>query len=257
MKTFFVPTYLNIDLKFELSQVGVRFGAFLIDWIIKMVYLLIISSVSRINVLGGSVLISFLVYLPFIFYSFLFEWLNDGQSLGKLLVKIRVVSADGSYPSIYQCAARWLFLGVDMWLIWLFVFIHPAFYFFALFSPLIGGLLIIFTEKHQRFGDMAANTVVISTTHREIYIEDTIYAYATNSKDYQPKYPEIMRLTDKEVNQIQFLLERGVKTFNQEVIHKLAAHLKNILKIESTDDDYEFLKQLLNDYNHYAINEIR
>lgn len=257
MKAFFVPTYLNIDLRFELAQVGARFGAYIIDWMIKWLYLLIVSSVTNITFLYGSVLISFFFYMPFIFYSFLFEWLNKGQSLGKRIVKIRVVGADGNYPSVYQCATRWLFLGADMWLIWLFVFIHPAFYFLAIFSPLIGGLLIIFSDKHQRFGDIAANTVVINTKQKEIYIEDTIYAYATKSKEYQPKYPEIMRLSDKEVNQVKFLLERGSETFNPEVVHRLAAHLKNILKIESSDDDEDFLKQLLNDYNYYAINEMK
>ncbi|MBA4852645.1 RDD family protein [Emticicia sp. BO119] len=257
MKAIFVPTYLNIDLKFELAHVGTRFGAYLIDWIIKCLYLVIVSSATSITFGGSSVLLSFFIYLPLIFYSFFFEWLNKGQSLGKYFLKIRVVGIDGNYPSIYQCAVRWLFLGADTWLIWLFVFIHVSFYFFALFSPLIGGLLIILTEKHQRFGDMAANTVVINTRQKEIYIEDTIYAYATKNKGYEPKYPEIMRLSDKDINQIKFLLERGSETLNPEIANKLAKHIKNLLKIESTDNNYDFLKQLLNDYNYYAINEVK
>jgi uncharacterized RDD family membrane protein YckC len=257
MKAIFVPTYLNIDLKFELAHIGTRFGAYLIDWFIKWLYLIIISFATNVNSLSGSVIISFFIYIPLIFYSFFFEWLNKGQSLGKLLLKIRVVGVDGNYPSIYQCATRWLFLGADMWLIWLFVFIHPAFYFFALFSPLVGGLLVILSDKHQRFGDMAANTVVINTRQREIYIEDTIYAYATKAKGYQPKYPEIMRLTDKDINQIKFLLERASMTMNTEIINKLANHLKNILKIESSDENEAFIKQLLNDYNYFAINDAR
>jgi len=255
MKTIFIPTYLNIDLKFELAHVGTRFGAYLIDWAIKWFYLIVVSTVTRIPLLGNSVLVSFLIYMPFIFYSFLFEWLNKGQSLGKYLLKIRVVGVDGNYPSIYQCAARWLFLGADMWLVWLFIFVHPAFSALAIFSPLIGGLLIIFSERNQRFGDMAANTVVISTKQKEIYIEDTIYAYATKKKDYEPKYPEIMRLSDKDINKIKLLMEKSDQTMNPEVVNKLAKHLKNLLKIESEDDNYTFLKQLLNDYNYYAINE--
>lgn len=257
MKAIFVPTYLNIDLKFELAQIGSRFGAYIIDWVIKWLYLVIISFATSITLLGSSVLLSFFIYMPFIFYSFLFEWLNKGQSLGKYFLKIRVVGVDGNYPSIYQCATRWLFLGADTWLIWLFVLIHPTFYALAMFSPLIGGLLIILTEKHQRFGDMAANTVVIHTKQKEIYIEDTIYAYATKNKGYEPKYPEIMRLSDKDINQIKYLLERGTETLNPEIANRLANHIKHILKIQSEDDNYEFLKQLLNDYNYYAINEMK
>lgn len=257
MKAISIPTYLNIDLKFELANVGTRFGAYLIDWVIKWLYVVIVSSVSSITLSGNSVVLSFFVYMPFIFYSFFLEWLNKGQSIGKYFLKLRVVGVDGNYPSIYQCATRWLFLGADMWLIWLFIFVHPAFSALAVFSPLIGGLLIIFSDKNQRFGDMAANTVVISTRQKEIYIEDTIYAYATKKQGYEPKYPEIMRLTDKDINKIRILLEKGDQTMNPEIANRLAKHIKNLLKIESDGDNYTFLKQLLNDYNYYAINEVK
>ena len=257
MRAIFIPTYLNIDLKFELANVGTRFGAYLIDWVIKWLYVVIVASVSSVTLTGNAVLLSFFIYMPFIFYSFFLEWLNKGQSIGKHFLKIRVVGVDGNYPSVYQCATRWLFLGADMWLIWLFIFVHPAFSALAIFSPLIGGLLIMLSEKNQRFGDMAANTVVISTKQKEIYIEDTIYAYATKKQDYEPKYPEIMRLSDKDINKIRILLEKGDQTMNPEISRKLAGHIKTLLKIESNDENYEFLKQLLNDYNYYAINEVK
>lgn len=255
MKAISIPTYLNINLSFELTTTGSRLGAFIVDWIIKWAYMLVVSTTLGLTFFSNFLLITFIVYSPFIFYSFLFEWLNKGQTLGKLLFKCRVVGVDGNYPSIYQCATRWIFLSADVWLIYIFIFVHPNFSFFSIFSPLIGGLLIIFTEKHQRLGDMAAHTIVITTKQKEVYIYDTIYAYANTRKGYEPKYPEIMRLSDKDITLIKSLFETGNETYNFDIANKLAAHIKHILKIESDKNDVDFLRQLLNDYNYYAINE--
>ncbi len=259
MKAITIPTYLNIDLKFELISFGSRIGAFFIDWIIKWVYFWIISTSFDVGFFSetGSLLFSFIIYSPFIFYSFLFEWLNKGQTPGKALLKCRVVGIEGNYPSVYQCATRWLFLAADIWLIYIFIFVNPAVAFLAIFSPLIGGIIIILSEKHQRLGDMAAHTIIISTKQKETYIEDTIYAYAEKKQGYEPKYPEIMRLSDKDITLIKSIFERGSESLNPEIANRLAKHIKKILKIESTDDNYTFLKQLLNDYNYFAINDIK
>lgn len=256
MKAISVPTYLNIDLSFELTNTGTRLGAFVIDWVIKWVYFFVISTTLNLNIFSSSLLYSFIVYSPFIFYSFIFEWLNKGQTLGKMLFKCRVVGVEGNYPSVYQCATRWVFLSADMWLIYIFIFVHPTFAALAIFSPFIGGLLIMLTDKHQRLGDMAAHTIVITTKQKEVYIYDTIYAYANTRKGYEPKYPEIMRLSDKDITLIKSLFERGNDTLNSAIANKLAKHIKQILKIESEANNVDFLRQLLNDYNHFAINEV-
>ncbi|WP_259016088.1 RDD family protein [Emticicia fluvialis] len=255
MKFLSIPTYLNIDLRFELASAGARFGAYLIDWAIKWVYIIAVSFISIDTLSINNLVLSFIIYTPFIFYSFLFEWLNKGQSPGKYLLKIRVVGVEGNYPSVYQCATRWLFLGADTWIFSLFMAIHQAFSALAIFSPLVGGLLILLSDKQQRLGDMAANTVVVKTKEKIIYIEDTIYAYATKASGYKPKYPEIMRLSDKDINSIKLLMEKGDRLMNPAIAAKLAQHIKNLLKIESNEDNFEFLKQLLNDYNYYAIND--
>jgi len=257
MKSISIPTYLNIDLKFELAHISTRLGANVIDWIIKWVYVIAVSLIPSVTVSGGNLIFSFFAYMPFIFYSFLFEWLNKGQSPGKFLMKIRVMGVEGNYPSVYQCATRWLFLSVDMWVFSLFIYAHPLFSALTIFSPLAGIIIIMVSDKHQRLGDMAANTVVVNAKEKVIYVEDTIYAYATLAKGYEPKYPEIMRLSDKDINKIKFLLERGGQTMNPEIANKLAKHIKNLLKIESNEENYEFLKQLLSDYNYYAINDVK
>jgi hypothetical protein len=63
-------------------------------------------------------------------------------------------------------------------------------------------------------------------------------------------------LSDKDITLIKSLFERGNDTLNPEIANKLAKHIKQILKIESEANSVDFLRQLLNDYNHFAINEV-
>ena len=68
-----------------------------------------------------------------------------GRTVGKRLVGIRVTRADGSRPTVRAATIRTLARFVD----WL-----PAGY-------LAGFVAMALTEKRQRLGDLAANTVVV------------------------------------------------------------------------------------------------
>jgi uncharacterized RDD family membrane protein YckC len=70
-----------------------------------------------------------------------------GQTVGKRAVGVAVVSADGSRCTVRAAAIRTALRAVD----WL-----PVAY-------LSGVLSIALTERRQRLGDLAANTVVVRT----------------------------------------------------------------------------------------------
>ncbi len=78
-------------------------------------------------------------------YSMLLEWRWRGQTLGKRLLRIRVVDAQGLRLQFSQIALRNLLRVVDL---------LPGLY-------LVGGLAALCTRNAQRLGDMAANTVVV------------------------------------------------------------------------------------------------
>jgi uncharacterized RDD family membrane protein YckC len=78
-------------------------------------------------------------------YSVALEWWWRGQTLGKRLLRLRVVDAHGLRLRFSQIALRNLLRVVDM---------LPVFY-------LVGGAASIFNRKAQRLGDVAANTVVV------------------------------------------------------------------------------------------------
>jgi uncharacterized RDD family membrane protein YckC len=75
------------------------------------------------------------------------EWLWRGQTLGKRLLGLRVIDAEGRRVTLPQIVVRNLLRPVDM---------LPAFY-------LVGGLTAWLQRHHQRLGDLAARTLVVRT----------------------------------------------------------------------------------------------
>lgn len=78
-------------------------------------------------------------------YGVVFEWFWRGQTIGKKLLRLRVVDAEALRLQFSQIVLRNLLRFVDS---------LPLFYF-------VGGLVCWFSPKSQRLGDIAANTVVV------------------------------------------------------------------------------------------------
>jgi uncharacterized RDD family membrane protein YckC len=74
--------------------VGERMAAQLVDWLVQVAYVVLVATIAdylpSLASLGEFVLVLLMV-LPPLFYCPLFEILNHGQTLGKRLLKLRVV----------------------------------------------------------------------------------------------------------------------------------------------------------------------
>ena len=98
-------------------------------------------------------------------YSILLEWSWRGQTLGKRVLKIRVVDAEGFRLQPSQIVMRNLLRVVDL---------LPAFY-------AVGGICCALSRKFQRLGDIAANTVVIYTAPEKIPDLELLFSGTYNS----------------------------------------------------------------------------
>jgi uncharacterized RDD family membrane protein YckC len=78
-------------------------------------------------------------------YGIFLEWTWRGQTVGKRLLRLRVVDVEGMRLQFNQIVVRNLLRFVDA---------LPAFYF-------VGGLTCWLNSRGQRLGDIAANTVVV------------------------------------------------------------------------------------------------
>jgi uncharacterized RDD family membrane protein YckC len=126
-----------------------RFLAWLIDLlcILAMVSLVgallgLIGLVSADMAYAMGILLQFAIMLGYGMYC---EWSWRGQTVGKRMMRLRVVDAQGLRLKFSQVVIRNLLRFVDM---------LPFFY-------LVGGLACVIGRRAQRLGDVAANTIVI------------------------------------------------------------------------------------------------
>jgi uncharacterized RDD family membrane protein YckC len=78
-------------------------------------------------------------------YGVFAEWYWRGQTIGKRLLRLRVVDAQGLKLTFSQVALRNLLRSIDL---------LPAFY-------AVGGVICLLTRHSQRLGDIAAGTIVV------------------------------------------------------------------------------------------------
>ena len=178
------------------------------------------------------------IYLPAIFYAFLCETFNHGQSLGKRMMSIRVVKTDGSTPSISSYLLRWLLFTIE--------------------GPITGGLglfVALLNKNNQRLGDLAAGTMVIKEkNYRKIHVSLDEFDFLT--KNYHPSYPQAADLSLEQVNVITRTLESGEKD-RERRIGMLATKVKELLSVTPREGSQEnFLQTVLRDYQYYALEEI-
>ena len=131
---------------------GLRIAAALIDLAVLAGVLVILSAATgQMTTSSTSVQFSLngastVVFLAFalLYYFVLEAW--AGQTLGKLLLNLRILHAGGARPSVRAVAVRTLLRVVD----WL-----PLLYLAGFISTLASG------ARRQRIGDLAARTVMV------------------------------------------------------------------------------------------------
>ncbi len=149
--TLMIRTPEGVEFTLLLAGPSARFLAWGIDFGITLVMAMLLFSVlAAVQVLSGDLGVALSILAFFILntgYNISFEWLWRGQTLGKYLLKLRVMDAQGLRLQFSQIVVRNLMRTVDM---------LPVLY-------LVGGAALLFSRHAQRLGDLAANTVVVHT----------------------------------------------------------------------------------------------
>ena len=261
MSTVQINTAFNVGLDFEIAPFHKRLFAYLIDFALLAIYLFGMKyllyelfNLSREKSSGFDILI---ISLPMLFYSLLTELLLNGQTFGKKLMQIRVISLEGGEPTFGQFILRWTTKFFE----WPFLFGYlyassVALFLYALYTGFFGVAVVIailVSKKSQRLGDMAAGTVVVDAK-TSMSVNDTIFI-AVNATNYKPLFPEVMRLSDNDINTIKTVLTLAKKNHNHDICMRIEYKVKDVLKIESKLSSTDFLEKLLEDYNYLATKE--
>jgi uncharacterized RDD family membrane protein YckC len=266
MKTLQINTTQNVNIDFTLANEMQRVGAFLIDNVVKIAYIVFIYYIfpdEVLNDLEGDtwsfLAMNILICLPAIFYSLYLEILMNGQTIGKRLLGIRVVNIEGFKPSIADYIIRWFLRIVDFNLFFILVVYAAAIGWnryealvMAMFviGKCIGIVVVAVSKKNQRVGDMSANTVVITTRDQAKFSHTILENLSDN---YVPKYPNVIRLSDNDARIIKdtYTIAFREKDFN--TLSKLRKKIEEVTDIKALESsDAEFIKFVLKDYNYYT-----
>jgi uncharacterized RDD family membrane protein YckC len=240
-KSIDIRTAQNVTIEYELAQLRERILALLLDYAIIFVGYLILFQVLLVifpNLSTGSWVRAFIIfpYLLFFGYNILFEIWNNGQTPGKRAMNIKVVRLDGKDPEWSDVVLRALLHLVD-----------------TMFSlGAIGALLIKTTNKHQRLGDIAANTTVIRLFSSRFQFQLQDILNISSLENYVPQFPQVRGLSERDMIFVKNVLERHQDYPNaahEAVVEDLVTHLTGLLEVrERPVNDAEFLKTLLRDY---------
>ncbi len=236
MTNFDILTSQNVSINYNVAGVGNRIAATTIDYILIGIWALFISIIVQLNLKITNQYILALLYSPVVFYQLLMEIFFNGQSAGKMMIKIRVMKTDGSAPSVISYLLRWMFRLVDIT--------------FSMGSIAI--IMIAFTKKAQRLGDLTAGTTVIRLKTKTKLGELVPVAKDVN---YQPVYSEVVALNDQDISLVKKVLFKQTGTFNPLLAEKMAIHIRKVTGITTEMNDLQFLKTILADYEFYALQD--
>lgn len=220
-ETLIIETPERVPLAFALASIGNRFLAVAIDHFIQyFAYIIIVWTFLSLAGVGNpfqntavedalmdlpkwTIAIAILVvFLLFSSYFIFFEWLWNGQTPGKRLMKLRVIREDGRPITLWEAIARNLL---------------------RIFDALPGGVIpiysiglitIFFNSRDQRIGDLFAGTVVIrertdeAPTFTETFadpISDTALRRVNPPTSFQAN---VHLLNDSEIEVVESFLRR-------------------------------------------------
>lgn len=237
-----IRTPEGIAFSLDLAGPVIRFLAWLIDFAaimaITQICRMAIGFLNLVSVDVASAAEIVMLFTVSIGYGIIMEWYWRGQTLGKRIMLLRVMDAQGLRLQFGQIVIRNLLRFVDC---------LPAAYLF-------GGLACLVTAKSQRLGDMAANTIVIWTRKAS---EPDLAKILSDKYNSFREYPHLgarlrQRVSPEEADiALQSVLRRDEldPLARIELFRDVAAHFKKIVDFdqEATDglSDEQYVRNVV------------
>lgn len=245
MNQLSITTTQNVTINFTSAGIGERILAQLLDFVVLFVYCIVatyfmnhsgLSDALAATDYWSSTAVNILIFSPALFYTLCMESFWEGQTLGKRVMRIKVIKLDGYQASFGDYLIRWLFSIIDV----------------ALCFGIIGLIVMATNAKGQRLGDMGAGTAVISLKNK-ININQTILQELED--DYVPVYPEVIQLSDNDMRIIKDTYETCVAAKDFVTISKMRTKIVTVTGLKyKSESDVAFMKTIIKDYNYYTRN---
>ncbi len=232
-----IETTQQIELEHSVASIGERVLASIIDYFILFGIMLLGALISGAS---GLTFLWIIFMIPVFLYQLLMDLFFNGQSVGKRIMKIKVVKLDGSNASFFTYFIRWTFRLIDI----------------NLSLGAVGTVSIIMNSKGQRVGDMAAGTCVVRLV-RNVAIQSMLVDLPAG---YEPQFNQVINLSDNDVKTLREVVEMWNQSLDfTDVDLSEAGRITGLarqafekkLNINSTLSDSVFLSTLLKDYYFY------
>jgi uncharacterized RDD family membrane protein YckC len=240
--TLFIRTPEGILFSQPLAGPVTRFVAWFVDQLCIQAVMTVLSAILS---LMGLLSLNFAVaahalayFVISIGYGIFFEWNWRGQTIGKKLLRLRVVDMEGMRLQFSQIVMRNLLRFVDS---------LPLLYF-------VGGMTCWLNSKCQRLGDIAANTIVIRNPRVAEPDLEKLLSHKYNSLRAHPHLAARLRqqVTPAEADVVlQALLRRDEfePVARVELFAELASHFQTKVEFpaEATDGvaDEQYLRNVV------------
>lgn len=266
-ETLIIETPERVQLAFALASIGNRFLAVVVDHFIQYFSIFVVAwALISLTKIGQSIqkegfsqffdempkwtlaILIIILFLIFAGYFVFFEWIWNGQTPGKRLMKLRVIREDGRPITFWEALARNLLRLFDTF---------PGFV-IPVYS--IGLITIFMSNRDQRLGDLFAGTVVVrertdeAPTFADTFSNPTADAAFRRVQKQIPFTGDLKSVTDAEIEVVEtFLRRRWDLSDRQRLWMAWRVALPIMYKIKPSYDlqtfTYEgFLEELLHRY---------
>jgi len=207
-----IETPERVPLHFALASIGNRFLACAIDHAFQVLAIILMviafTVIANYSSLGEELsnapkwvkaVLIVIVFLIVSSYFAFFEWIWNGQTPGKRLLKLRVIREDGRPITFWEAAVRNLLRTFDM---------MPA----PFYS--IGLISVFISLSDQRVGDMVAGTVVVREREAEAPAFAQVFASPVSDPALRRSFKPVeftaslTSLTESEIEVVETFLRR-------------------------------------------------
>lgn len=236
-----IRTAQNVVIEYSLASLWERIAATLIDYIVVVIgYLLFLWLLSSLRISielplfgGGTYAIVYMLFVDA--YNFGMEVLNNGQSLGKMALNIRVIKLNGDNPNMFDYIMRGVMRWIDVY--------------FTLGS--FAALSIASSKRNQRLGDFLGDTAIVRGK-KFLRVSLSKLKQINSFTEHEVSYPQVKLLTEEEMLLVKETLRRQKNYPNKahkESITQLIDRICEVINIEKPASRPEiFLQTLLKDY---------
>jgi len=227
-----IKTSQHVNIDYALASLGERVAAFFIDLAIQVAYALLVAGFLSYANIEINALAVILVSIPFAVYDLASELLMNGQSIGKRVLGLKVISTSGKQPSAGQYLIRWMLRPVE----------------FMIGTGAIAAMTVLITGSGQRLGDFLAGTCVVRTKRKVVFSKNLFPEF---EKGYTPAYPEVIRLNDQDVNIIKEVIRTYSRSHDSQLLQLMTQRIKDHLGIEPVNQtNLQFLRAIVKDHHH-------